>query len=609
MNSDQNKKITLNEDITQFEIEDFLSVGSESLVFIAKKKNVGRTYALKFRAIQDDKNGVNHYENFIGQDSKGEVFKGEIDFYKELEKCSVSKLAGIISEVPSDTFYEVCQIYNQKKSPNSREISPKQTQFCVIEDYIQGCTLAEYLKEHAPGKNASYQQILDYQEQIFNWIIQFCEIMENFTIEEKIGEETIQKRILHLDIKPQNIMVTDQTKSLVLIDFNLSQETDQADETGIYHNSEWLKNTLYVGTLYYAAPEAYFDLAYKPPFDHENYGFRLDDRSDIFSFGATLWVCLHPDRTFSIPLTEEGYYKRDLYDVPVGYSQELENIIVKCTQKDPSKRYQSFEELRKAAEKSKRKLPTEHKQKVNSILGAVFITLSVIAFICGICSMLLQFKSHDLIYDAKRKAFDSMAAMYTESRFNDYKTCASELIEADPSNTQSYIDILKVAYTDRTIKKAENADADADAVSLKEFVEILLPNLRNTDDPEIIKLYANRIVSRAVDSNIPRIAEMICASDIFNQHKECPGFELSKALYECGTDPIESYNTLKKYSNNENEKVIYQKIRKSISKRLTGNLVALERIEKADANAKEFLESVDREKVLRNYEFEHYELD
>jgi len=65
----------------------------------------------------------------------------------------------------------------------------------------------------------NYDNILKYQDQILRFMIDLCEIME-FVTEEK--------NILHLDIKPENIMVTRYGKELVLIDFGRAKKITKA---------------------------------------------------------------------------------------------------------------------------------------------------------------------------------------------------------------------------------------------------------------------------------------------------------------------------------------------------------------------------------------------
>ena len=84
------------EKMDQFDIVEYLRAGTESLVFKAIKRNVGRTYALKFQMkgmpTQKAPNGVKYqeFENYIKP------------IYQKLEECSVSHIAGLIKDVPQE---------------------------------------------------------------------------------------------------------------------------------------------------------------------------------------------------------------------------------------------------------------------------------------------------------------------------------------------------------------------------------------------------------------------------------------------------------------------------------------------------------------------------
>ena len=105
----------------------------------------------------------------------------------------------------------------EKARKQGRNFDLNQNYFCVIEDYIPGQDLEVYCHElgHCPQKDAKYEDVLLYQKDVFNWIIQFSEIMM------KVTEEN---GVLHLDIKPANIMLLPETKALTLVDFGASSK-------------------------------------------------------------------------------------------------------------------------------------------------------------------------------------------------------------------------------------------------------------------------------------------------------------------------------------------------------------------------------------------------
>jgi serine/threonine protein kinase len=143
-------------------------------------------------------------------------------------------------------------------------------------------------------------------------------------------EHAHQMGVVHRDIKPGNLLLDDRGQ-LWVTDFGLAQFRSDA---GLTATGEVL------GTLRYASPEQC----------HAHPGV-VDQRSDIYSLGATLYelLTLRPvfdgkDRaellrqiTFDEPLAPRALDR----SIPV----ELETIILKAVAKNPADRYRSAREL------------------------------------------------------------------------------------------------------------------------------------------------------------------------------------------------------------------------------------------------------------------------
>lgn len=130
--------------------------------------------------------------------------------------------------------------------------------------------------------------------------------------------------LVHRDVKPGNIMLT-KDRQLKIMDFGLAKFVEEVN----------VNHTRAIGTPYYMSPE-------------QIVGRELDGRSDIYSLGVSIFECA----TGQVPFSKGDLSYHHLHTAPPSpmdlnprLSQDLVNIILKCMEKEPAKRYASVHEL------------------------------------------------------------------------------------------------------------------------------------------------------------------------------------------------------------------------------------------------------------------------
>ena len=149
----------------------------------------------------------------------------------------------------------------------------------------------------------------------------------SIAIQVSLGLEAAHNQgIIHRDVKPQNIIISTDGK-VKLSDFGIAKAI----------NSNTITANV-MGSVHYSSPE-------------QVRGGFSDSKSDIYSLGITMYemvtgrVPFDGDTTVSIAIKhlQEEMVPPSRYTPDLPYS--LEQIIIKCTQKSPDRRYNNIGEL------------------------------------------------------------------------------------------------------------------------------------------------------------------------------------------------------------------------------------------------------------------------
>lgn len=202
---------------------------------------------------------------------------------------------------------------------NIIRMSPEIIEQEDINGNVRRCILMEYID----GNNLWY--FIQNRVLTLNQMIDLC-------IKLSHGLDFLhQNGVIHRDIKPHNFLFSRDMKKVKIVDFGLSKANTS-------WRTRWFKEG--GGTRRYMSPE---QLAKQD----------LNERSDIFSFGITLYELFtgqHPcSGKGNAEIQRQLRSKNYKFDPPSKHNREippqLDRIILKALRRSPESRYQSVTEM------------------------------------------------------------------------------------------------------------------------------------------------------------------------------------------------------------------------------------------------------------------------
>ena len=227
-----------------------------------------------------------------------------LSYYQEVSELNKEHGVTLVKNILTNRLYvkKTLSVYNAEvyrflmrhpvdNTPRIYAAAEDDGRLIVIEEYISGASLREVLAQ-GPLSETEALEITT----------QLCDIVAEL--------HACVPPIIHRDIKPGNILLTDDG-TVKLLDMNAAKQ----------YLGEAEQDTQLIGTAGYAAPE--------------QYGFGSSTvQTDIYAIGVLMAT-----------LTRGSFSRRELTRSP------YDRIIEKCTRIDPGERYPSVKHLARALEK------------------------------------------------------------------------------------------------------------------------------------------------------------------------------------------------------------------------------------------------------------------
>ena len=321
---------------------------------------------------------------------------------KEARKDGMQSFEVVKQNLVAET--DLLKKLNHPHLPSIIDVIDCDDTFLIVMDYIEGNPLSKAL-ETSGAQN---------QDDVIEWAKQLCDVLGYL--------HSRKPPIIYRDMKPSNVMLKPDG-NVMLIDFGTAREFKYSS----------VADTTCLGTQGYAAPEQF-----------GGHG-QTDARTDIYCLGATMYHLVTGHNPATPPY--EMYPIRQWNPM---LSSGLEEIILKCTQRNPEDRYQSCAELLYALDHYK-DLDIENKKvqsfKWKTFLASFIMTIVMLVGTIGFSAGLTVQTSST--YESYIANGDSAVSQDAAEKYY------LDAINVDPANPLAYQKLLERCTSDSKLSEDE----------------------------------------------------------------------------------------------------------------------------------------------------------
>lgn len=321
---------------------------------------------------------------------------------KEVRKDGMQSFEVVKQNLVAET--DLLKKLNHPHLPSIIDVIDCDDTFLIVMDYIEGNPLSKAL-ETSGAQN---------QDDVIEWAKQLCDVLGYL--------HSRKPPIIYRDMKPSNVMLKPDG-NVMLIDFGTAREFKYSS----------VADTTCLGTQGYAAPEQF-----------GGHG-QTDARTDIYCLGATMYHLVTGHNPATPPY--EMYPIRQWNPM---LSSGLEEIILKCTQRNPEDRYQSCAELLYALDHYK-DLDIENKKvqsfKWKTFLASFIMTIVMLVGTIGFSAGLTVQTSST--YESYIANGDSAVSQDAAEKYY------LDAINVDPANPLAYQKLLERCTSDSKLSEDE----------------------------------------------------------------------------------------------------------------------------------------------------------